>query len=828
MRKAIIVNRLILTMCVCGAWFAGFQARAASPALGGKIIVSANAGTELRACAQDLAATLHRMTGRNFTLTDSGTVGIVLATTGSPLAPPQAMTKLKDAGREPFWICAEGSKRLWLIANDELGVEHGLYWYLQQLGCRWFLPNEDFTYIPKRQDIVPTINKVIKPAFIRRTYFGSGGFGPINPVDPGEQVPGSWNTWNRRNLFGAEYNPGGHDWDGFIARHQKDFDAHPEYYALQKGQRGGVKLCVTNPDVAKLYIDDCLANLRAAGGNIPVISIEPSDGSGYCECPECAKLGKPEEVNQVFYFANKMAKAIGAEFPKTRLSLYAYGMHSALPNFALEPNLLVQVVPYGFNFSDLSPEELIHAWAQKVKHLHLYDYWSITDWSQNLPDDNVLCGIGAQKMPYWRRQGVEGVLLESTYSAAGAGLSLYVYSRVMWAPNTDVKALLNEFFTLSFGKAAPPMRRMMERWAHGFHLDRIELGNTYADLAEARRLAGTDPAVLKRVADYAMYAQYMRLRHEWTGAAPNEQARLTPDYLRCMWRQLPEMMMHPYRFTQIIMWKEPDGPNVEKMLGFNNGQFVDKNTGFWKSLTPITRDEAFGWIDAGAKAYPPLHVERTFSDRLVPLVPVKPGQTPTGQYGPVLFLDHTNLIEFEVPPGVTQLTFKIKVSRSQNVFTMQGMSGKVLRQEKIPADTEREIVQQFPAPGRYLLNYDANSTGGWIQVPRGLPLTFRQVSVATLSPPMYFYVPRGTRTVYLKGIVIKEYFKVLDPQGQVVPCTFNDVTTFDVPAGMDGKVWSTQLFEGSLTGINIPWLLAFSPNELLLPVDLLPELPGTK
>lgn len=808
--------RLIPALCLLAAGLIARQAWTAQPAFGGKIIIAATAGTELTTAARDLADILRTMTGVTYTLADRGTAGIILATTGSPLAPPDAAAKLKACGKEPFLIRADGSRRLWLAANDEMGVVHGIYWYLQQLGCRWFLPNDDFTCIPQRQNIVLTIDSVIRPAFTQRTYFGSGGFGHPSPADPTGQVPARWSRWDRRNLFGAEYRLGGHTWEAFIARHQQAFDQHPDYYALRNGKRGGAKICVSNPDVMKLYIDDCLT---AAAGNAPAISIEPSDGTGYCECPDCAKLGKPEEVNQVYHYANAVAKAVGARYPHTILNMYAYGNHSAPPDFALEPNLLIQVIPYAFNYSGLSPEGLIDAWSKKVKHLTLYDYWSITDWGQNLPDDNLLCEPGAKKMQYWRAHGIEGVGLESTYSAGAAGLALYIYSRIMWDPRTERKALLDEFFTRCFGPAAPPMRRMLERWAHGYHPDRIEFGKTYADLAEARRLAARDPAILKRVADYAIYAQYLRQRMEYSTAPVVQQAQLQIPYLQLLWRQLPTAMMHPFRFTQVMAWKDAD---LQTSLGMKNGDWSDATVEFWRLTTPISQVEALGWIDAGARAYPPLRVERTFSDRLVPRVPVKAGQTASG-YHPSLFLVGTVVFEVEAPPGLSRFTVKTIGGNAGNSLRLADSSGTVLQQEAIPAHASRDIDLPVPRPGRYRVTFEATKFGGTLQVPSGLPLTFRTIGFASLSPRLYFYVPKGTRTAYLLGDCAREYFTVLDPQGKPAPVAVSDLATFAVPTGMDGRIWSMQTLKGGFSGINIPWLLAFAPDELLAPVDLQQE-----
>jgi hypothetical protein len=88
---------------------------------------------------------------------------------------------------------------------------------------------------------------------------------------------------------------------------------------------------------------------------------------------------------------------------------------------------------------------------------------------------------------------------------------------------------------------------------------------------------------------------------------------------------------------------------------------------------------------------------------------------------------------------------------------------------------------------------------------------------------MYFYVPKGTRTVH--------YFwdggphEVHGPNGDVV----QEVTSrggfiaVSVPPGSDGKAWSLgRLCLGHLWFFNVPNCLAASPDALLVPREAAP------
>ena len=137
---------------------------------------------------KDLQDALKRMTGNEYSIVkgdkEYSGAGIYLVLTTSPAAPADAVTKLKGKGREPFVIRSKDENNLWIISNGEEGLSHGVYFYLEQLGCHWFMPNEKWTVIPKRQDVAIKADRLVAPVFKLRDFFGTGGFGGAAPYDP--------------------------------------------------------------------------------------------------------------------------------------------------------------------------------------------------------------------------------------------------------------------------------------------------------------------------------------------------------------------------------------------------------------------------------------------------------------------------------------------------------------------------------------------------------------------------------------------------------------------------------------------------------------------
>ena len=66
--------------------------------------------------------------------------------------------------------------RLTIVANDQYGLSHGIYHYLERLGARWLLPGERWTIAPRRDNISLEISQLVRPDFKVRSFAGTGGW----------------------------------------------------------------------------------------------------------------------------------------------------------------------------------------------------------------------------------------------------------------------------------------------------------------------------------------------------------------------------------------------------------------------------------------------------------------------------------------------------------------------------------------------------------------------------------------------------------------------------------------------------------------------------
>jgi hypothetical protein len=822
-------------------------------AYGNKIIAPEKPGYRLQPAIDDLQSTLQKMTGAHFTVgSEYSGPGIYLVLTDNPQAPADAKAKLRDKGFEPFIIRSNDDKNLWIIANAYEGLSHGIYYYLDQLGARWLLWNDNWTIVPKREDIAIKTDGYHAPAFKVRGFSGTGGFGGKAPYDPKLDRYGMLAfqarvlDWQRRNGFGAEYHLDGHTGEEFNTENKEVLLQHPEYLAEIDGQRVpwsvGAKLDVSNPNAVKLYVDWALKRFRERRKAYPdnpysvSVSVDPADGGGACNSGPCTQIGNGSPSDQVFYLANQVAKAVRAEFPDGYVNLYAYNEHSAVPSFPLEPNVIVMIIPYAFNKSGLTPEEFIKAWGQEVpENMMVYDYWSITDWTQDEPTFNYL-STPAQKIRFWHDSNIVGFAGESTYGAGAMGLGWYVASRLMWNPDTDVNALLDEWYRLAFGPARAPMQRMLERWAKSFMLNSAELGLSYRDLSEAMELGKDDAAVTARLDDYARYLGYLSYKLILSNTKePEARATLMSDYVEYLFDIYGSSMVHSFRLYQFAV---DYGRNKELYAEFDTAK---PDAPGWKRIHPLSHEDIVKRVAEGTKYFPPPSFEiKAYTGQWIWPQPVEPWTPPQGDdiWGTKMSTKGGMDVTIIAPRGLKVLPLRASVyydmkinvvdddNEKQSIFQHAITGIKDIKQSE-------EMQIPLPHPGRYTIEFRPISGGGfWFQAVRGLPLTFGPFisEMGAPSPRLYFYVPKGLKTLamyYPQGSAGGGAGLVRDGRDQTVKAIVQDdgkLVTWPVAPGQDGQVWS---LEGARSPDTLPRLLnapnafAFSPDTLLVPEDAL-------
>ena len=211
-----------------------------------------------------------------------------------------------------------------------------------------------------------------------------------------------------------------HNWASIINFAEEEFKAHPEYLGLvtkkinprvaqapaalapdeveepgageeitltdgapaanPQQERISSKLCVSNPrvrELASLYALDYFAKKHES----PSVSMEPSDGGGWCECAECTKIGNPSE--RVVLLANSVATALEEKYPDKYVGILSYYLHAEPPVRKLHPRVVVSLAT---GLSGKMPlEDRLAGWGKVSENLGIHVYLSVVEWHLGLP-----------------------------------------------------------------------------------------------------------------------------------------------------------------------------------------------------------------------------------------------------------------------------------------------------------------------------------------------------------------------------------------------------------------------------------------------------------
>lgn len=821
---------LLLTVCCQPLVAAETQGAEILLAEGGKaqlaVVISPKASPSTRVVAEELARYLGLISGAAFGVeTGDGSQGIVVGTLeefpDAELEKPLELLGPAD-GKEAFAIRTQPD-RLRLIGRTSLGASHAVYTFLESLGCRWFFEAPEWEVLPSLQTLRVNVNCDQRPVILaRRIWYGGGLF----EHEPQSRPMLDYAAWARRNRMAQSFTiQCGHVWQTIIAENHETFQQHPEYRALVDGKRGGEQLCVSNPQLRALVVQWSLDFLKKHPA-ADMVSGEPSDGGGQCQCEACKKLGTISD--RVFLLANEVAKAVAKEHPGKMVGVLAYNEHSEPPSFALEPNVYVQLTA-GFTRGRYTFDELLELWPQKCREMGFYDYLSVWPW-----DFDQLPGGRGGDTAYLRRQipryvaaGATSLDCESSSNWGLHGRGYYIANKLMWDPKADVDALLQDFYEKAFGPAAAPMRQYYERFDGGNKplMSRHLLGLGYRDVQKATELAADRADVQTRLDHIKHYLRSVHLRWQIDRAKESSQkkeltlAALTHGYrTRYTYMNHWVAMRESWAAEAAKEFQEPSwapGPNHKQP---------------WAVDAPYTREEIDAAFQDGLAYYQPDPIEQEqFSSDLVPvdfeMASASAESKQAYQYGLTyaLYSVSGEPLEMVLVPGTIAHYRDMAPSKWQ----ITDQEGKEITGGQLALDGKPQSIQVVvPAAGLYYLHYEDWMAGWQIQVASGKHATIVlqptwKVEHAGWMQAMYFYVPRGTKELryYWSG----SPHRVHGPDGAMLAevNTRGEFVRIPVPEGADGKPWHfSQLMLGRLWFFNAPNYLAASPQALLVPRQL--------
>ncbi|MCP4645320.1 MAG: DUF4838 domain-containing protein [bacterium] len=442
------------------------------------IVLADDASPSIKNGAEELQRFLREMTGVELPIrNDAQPMGpheIILGD-NAHLKKVETAIDFDELGDEGYVIRTVGPHLV--IAGGALrGTMYGVYGLLEDhLGCRWFTP--DVSRIPKRDRLVlPAIDDTQVPVLEYREPFTKDCF------------DGDWCARNRMNSSTGELEEkhGGkvrfgagmfvHTFNRLIPP-EKNFDEHPEYFALVNGERvkERTQLCCTNEDVVTICIDETRKAMRSDPEAF-VYSVSQNDWDNHCECAKCQAMAEAEDSQMapVLYLVNRVAEAVEEEFPGKAIETLAYQWTRKAPKtMRPRPNVIIRLCSIECCFmhplatcpseSNQAFAEDARGWAKVADRLWVWDY--VTSFRHYLvPFPNLR--VRDDNIRFFIENNVRGIFEQDVYNTFDGELSPlsgYLNAKLLWDQNYDEDVAINEFLDGVYGDAAKPIRKYIDQ-----------------------------------------------------------------------------------------------------------------------------------------------------------------------------------------------------------------------------------------------------------------------------------------------------------------------------------------------------------------------------
>lgn len=492
-----------------------------------RVHVGADESLMVLQAAADLQAYAMRVAGgpRPGWLSSDATVATEpLVIVGRRNAPAQA--KLTDAdfanlGDDGFLIRSLGP-HIVIAGRTDRGTMYGVNWFLdRRLGIKWLSP--DVTVVPQSETVtLPPQELREVPRFAFREVLS---------------VEGEDKAWRQRNLMNGESHgpsfiaspPAIDSWDRSWASQgtmANFYELLPPktYQAQHPGWYAGGQLAMMNPEMRAEMARIVIERLRALPDYRKIwFSIHDMDWGWDMDAASrafAAQHGGHPSAPRLDMMID-IASQVRAALPDARLAFNAYHWSFTPPEGMTVPDhILVYPMTIHVNYAQALNEpvnaklgEDIAGWNRIAKHVLVWDH--ITNFAGFLQPTPNLLPIGRSLQWLATLDKVQGYMGEGSFNTRGAefaALRAWMISRLLWDPQQDEKALIEEFCNAYYGPAAGQILEYIR-----FYHDKI--ANSGDVLAE------------KTTVDMAMFdAEFVRYADGLFDAA--EQAAAGTPYLK--------------------------------------------------------------------------------------------------------------------------------------------------------------------------------------------------------------------------------------------------------------------------------------------------------
>jgi Domain of unknown function (DUF4838)/Glycosyl hydrolases family 2, sugar binding domain len=425
------------------------------------IAVSPDAGQWERQAADDLAKYIQMMTGGLpqilTSLPQENSPALVVGKLAVQAKPDLVSTLTMAAKQNPVVradaiVLKREGNRLYLAGSNDDSHYYAVSQLLHLWGCRWYVPSEFGECVPTHATLkVGDLNLAYGPRLeVRRYWISWLGEQADRPI------------FMRRNFMNDESVPSGHS----LSQYTKE---------VEPPGKGHFAIPITDPrtadGVAKLISE------RFAKGERISLGIE--DGMYDSDYPRDKELLKlqydkyfltPSYTDCFLTFYNNVAETLLKQHPQSnaRIGFLAYS-NLTLPPIQVQKAaapLVAYLAPididpnHGMDSPLSGPrrelKDMVYKWSEVMDgRVVIYDYdQGMLVW-RDIP--NPSHHAFRQDVKHYVQAGILGVDTESRNATATTFLNLFFRGQLMWNAESDVDAMLTEFYPKFYGPAAEPM-----------------------------------------------------------------------------------------------------------------------------------------------------------------------------------------------------------------------------------------------------------------------------------------------------------------------------------------------------------------------------------
>lgn len=435
------------------------------------IVCSPAAGKWERAAANDLVHYVKMMTGVTLPIAETKASIELAIASGRPLlvlgqealaARPDLRSRIATVLKPNPAIRSDGivllreGNMVYIAGNSDEAHYFAVAELLRRWGVRWFMPGDFGESVPEEATLsVGDLSYVFSSPFDVRSYWVSW---------LGHQA--GHGLFHKRNMMND------------VAL------APPHGHALGEYTKGLGKSEFDVPLADPRTADQVAAKVEGSYSAGKDFSLSISDGIYDPPDEASRKLIRMQWDKQFLSWSvtdailalySKVAAKLRERYPSSasRIGFLIYSNMTLPPvlDAAIDPMFFGVLAPIDFDpihsmDDSRAPEKgdlrwIMGKWGELLSgRLAIYDYdQSMLVW-RDLPNPSHMAF--ARDVQIYRDAGVAGFVTESRNALATTFINLYMRGRLMWDPEADPQALLNDFYPRFFGPAAKPMKAYWE------------------------------------------------------------------------------------------------------------------------------------------------------------------------------------------------------------------------------------------------------------------------------------------------------------------------------------------------------------------------------